>query len=139
MRSDREEHGVEAASLLLLEDVRHLAVRFERDAEVEDPLDLGVEDVAREPVLRDAVAHHPAGLRAGVVDRHRVSEAGEVVRAARPDGPAPTIRTRFLDGGGGASTRQPRVIASSPRKRSTELIPTASSSSARLQTVSHGW
>ena len=45
-----------------LEDVRHLALELERDAEVDDPRDLGVEDLAREPVLRDAVAHHPAGL-----------------------------------------------------------------------------
>ena len=33
----------------------------------------------------------------------------------------------------------PARIASSPRKRSTELIPTASSSWARLQEVSQGW
>jgi hypothetical protein len=33
----------------------------------------------------------------------------------------------------------PFRIASSPRKRSTELIPTAASTCARLQTVSHGW
>ena len=37
------------------------------------------------------------------------------------------------------STVQPGLIASSPRKRSTELIPTASSSWPRLQAVSHGW
>jgi len=33
---------------------------------------------------------------------------------------------------------QPCLIASSPRNRSTELMPTAESSSARLQALSHG-
>jgi hypothetical protein len=59
--------------------------------------------------------------------------------AESPEGPAPTISTRFPDGDAPASTVQPCSIAWSPRKRSTELIPTASSSWPRLQEVSHGW
>ena len=76
VRADGEERGVEAA-------VAHRRPRgrstvrsqLELDAEVEDPLDLGVEDVAREPVARDAEAHHAAGQRPGVVDRHGVARA----------------------------------------------------------------
>ena len=41
--------------------------------------DLGVEDVPGEPVLGDAVAHHAAGLIAGVVDLHLMAKAGQVV------------------------------------------------------------
>jgi hypothetical protein len=40
------------------------------DAQVEDALHLGVEHVARQAVLRDAEAHHAAGQRAGLDDRH---------------------------------------------------------------------
>lgn len=40
---------------------------------------------------------------------------------------------------GGASTAQPCLIASSPRKRSIELMPTALSTWTRLQAVSQGW
>ena len=36
-------------------------------------------------------------------------------------------------------TCHPCLIASSPRNRSTELMPTASSSEHLLQAVSHGW
>ena len=71
-------------SCIVSSDARHLAVELERDPEVEDPLDLGVEDVARQPVLRDPEAHHAAGPRAGVVDRHVVAETGEVVRGGEP-------------------------------------------------------
>ena len=58
--------------------------------------------------------------------------------AESPDGPAPTTSTRRPVGAPG-STVQPRSIARSPRKRSTELMPTASSSWTRLHAVSQGW
>ena len=35
-------------------------VELQVDAEVEEPGDLGVEHLARQPVARDPVAHHPA-------------------------------------------------------------------------------
>ena len=60
-----------------------LRVELELDAEVEDALDLGVEHVARQPVLRDAEAHHAAGA------------------AGRPRGSSPRGR-------GGAGDRRPR-------------------------------
>ena len=59
--------------------------------------------------------------------------------ADRPEGPAPMTSTRFPVAGTSTETVQPWRIASSPRKRSTELMPTDSSSCARLQAVSHGW
>ena len=64
-----------------------LAVQLERHAHVEDPLDLGVEHVARQPVLGDPEAHHPARHRAGLVDRHVVAEAAQVVGGGEPGGP----------------------------------------------------
>ena len=55
------------------------AIQLECHAEVEDALDLGVEDVAWQPVCRDAEAHHAAGHRAGLADRDLVAATGEVV------------------------------------------------------------
>ena len=43
-----------------------------------------VEDVAGQPVGRDAVPHHAAGLVAGVADRHVVTEQRQVVRGREP-------------------------------------------------------
>jgi hypothetical protein len=85
VRADGEEGRVEVAHRLL--EVGDLAVELELDAEVEDALDLRVEDLAREPVARDAEAHHAAGARAGIADRHRVAAAREMVgrrQAGRP-------------------------------------------------------
>ena len=44
------------------------------DAQVDDALDLGVEHVARQPVLGDAEAHHAACHRPRLADRHAVAE-----------------------------------------------------------------
>jgi len=63
----------------LTEDVGDLGVELQGDAHVQDAVQLGVEDAARQPVLRYAVAHHPAGIGARVLDRHRVPQAGEVI------------------------------------------------------------
>ena len=59
--------------------------------------------------------------------------------AASPEGPAPTTSTRLPVGGASTATVQPCRMASSPTNRSTELMPTASSSWPRLQAVSQGW
>ena len=110
------------------------------DAEVEDALDLGVEDVARQPVLRDPEAHHPAGRRARRRRRYLVAETRQVVGGREPGGPGADDEHALAAAALPLRRRvQPRSIASSPRKRSTELMPTASSSWARLQAVSHGW
>jgi hypothetical protein len=86
--ADGYESGVEAAARRrvavgrfgeLGEDAGHRGVEFERDAHLQDAVDLGVQDVTRQPVLRDAVAHHAAGLRARILDGYRVAHAGEVV------------------------------------------------------------
>ena len=83
--------------------------------------------------LRNAEAHHAAGDagrprrssprgRAGAGDRPRT------VPTVRRRRPARACRFRSR----AAANFQPRLIASSPRKRSTELMPTASSSWPRL-------
>jgi hypothetical protein len=64
-------------------------VELERDAHGADPVDLGVKDVARQPVLRYAVAHHAARLAARVLDRHRVTKTGEMVGGRQPGRPGP--------------------------------------------------
>ena len=69
VRADGQERGVEAAIAHRVQDVRDLGVALQRDTEVEDALDLGVEHVARQAVLGYAEAHHPAGHRARVTDR----------------------------------------------------------------------
>jgi hypothetical protein len=49
-------------------DVGDRGVELQRDAHVQDASDLGVQDVARQPVLRYAVAHHAAGRGARILD-----------------------------------------------------------------------
>ena len=68
-------------------DVGHLGVELELHPEVEDPLDLGVEDVAGQPIAGDPEPHHPAEHRAGLTDRHFVTVPPQEVRrseAGRP-------------------------------------------------------
>jgi hypothetical protein len=72
VRTDGEEHRVEVAEGGDV--VGDGAAGFEGDAEVEDALDLGVEDVVGQAVGGDAVAHHAAGHIAGVADGDRVAE-----------------------------------------------------------------
>ena len=83
---DREEGRVELAFLHGLLDVLDLRVELERDAEVEDALDLRLEHVARQAVLRNAEAHHPAGQRPRLVDGHAVTQARQVIRRGEPGG-----------------------------------------------------
>ena len=56
-----------------------LRVELELDAHIEDALHFGIEHVARQPVLRNAEAHHAAGERPGLDDRDGVAEAPQVV------------------------------------------------------------
>ena len=86
--ADREEGRVEAALGHRFLDVRDLLVQLELDAHRQDPVDLGVEHVARQPVGRDAEAHHAAGHRTGLEDRHLVAEAAQVIRGREPGGPS---------------------------------------------------
>ena len=86
VRADREERRVEVARAHRLEDVRDLRVQLQLDAEVEDALDLGVEHVARQPILGNAEAHHPAGERSGVDDLDAVAEAPQVIGSRQSRG-----------------------------------------------------
>ena len=85
--ADRQERRVEAAHRHRFEDVRDLGVELERHAEVEDALDLGIEHIARQPVFRNAEAHHAAGERPGLVDLDRMAEPAQMIggrQAGRP-------------------------------------------------------
>ncbi len=54
------------------------------DAEIEDPLDLPVQLLARQAVFGDAVAQHSSELGEGFEDRHPVPPQGQVIGAAQP-------------------------------------------------------
>ena len=54
-------------------------IETQLDAHVEDPLDLCVQHVPRQPVLRNPVAHHPARRGARLVHGDLVPEAPQVV------------------------------------------------------------
>ena len=86
--ADGQEDGVETPLELLGDHVGDVVPELELHAELGDPLDLGVEDLARKAVLGNPVAHHPAGDGGGVPDRHLVSEQRQVVggREARRAG-----------------------------------------------------
>ena len=84
--ADRHERGVEAAVAHLGLQVVHAVVLLEDHAEHAQPVDLGVEDVARQAVAGDAVAHHPARLGTAVAHRDRVAQPGEVVGGRQPAG-----------------------------------------------------
>ena len=139
MGADRQECRVEPAGLHRFKKFVDLGIELELDAEIEDPLYFRIEHVARQPVLGNAEAHHPAGRRPGIVDRDGVAHAAQMIgrgqgRTVLRRPPARACRFRLA----AAVKRQLSLIASSPRKRSTELIPTASSTCARLQALSQG-
>ena len=77
-----EEDGLEAFALQVAERevAAHRRVEPELDAEADDPLDLRLEDLARQAVLGDPDRHHAAGHGHRLEDGDRVAEAGQVVR-----------------------------------------------------------
>ena len=79
MRADRQEGRVVAALAIVASMSSTLAFEFELDAHVDDARDLGVEHVARQAVFRDAEAHHAAGHRAGLADRHLMAETAQMI------------------------------------------------------------
>ena len=107
--ADREERRVEAAFGHRLFDVGDLPVQLELDANRQDSVDLGIEHVAREPVGRDPEAHHAAGHRPGLEDRHLVAEAAQVVRG-REAGGAGTDDQNALAGGLGGRVEGPALL-----------------------------
>ena len=102
--------------------------------------DLALHDLPGKPVGGNAVAHHAAEQRRRLVHDDLVPEAPQVVcsrraRQARNRRPArvspwpvPPVRAT-----------SPRSMRESPRNRSMALIPTASSTAARLHAVWQGW
>ena len=87
MRADRHEHRVEAAVAPLGVQVLHPVPAGDAHAERGDPVQLAVQDVARHPVGRDAVPHHPARPLPGVPDLDLVPEPGQVVGGGKPARP----------------------------------------------------
>ena len=83
VRADGDEHRVEAALAALGLEIGDPVVAGEPHAQRRDPLDLAAQHVAGHPVGRDAVAHHPAGLRARVADLDLVAEPRQVVGGRR--------------------------------------------------------
>ena len=79
MGADGEEGGVELAGLHGVEDVVDLGVELELDADIEDPLHFRIEHVARQAVFRNAEAHHAAGGGPGIVDRHSMAHAAQMI------------------------------------------------------------
>ncbi len=79
VRADGHEDRVEAAVPPLGGDVLDPVVQREPHAESGDPGHLAVEDVARQPVRRDAVAHHAARLTERVTYLDLVSPHRQVV------------------------------------------------------------
>ena len=135
VRADGEEGGVEAALAHRLEDVVDLARSSSSvDAEVEDALRSrrrGRRAAAGSAGCRSASSRRRIGPASRIVDR--VAEPREVVGGREPGGPGADdehalARRRRVD----RRPSSPALIASSPRKRSTELMPTASSSCAAV-------
>ena len=86
----REEDGSIALLLEVAEGevATHRGVQPEVHAQTDDPGDLGLEDVARQPVRRDADGHHPARDRHRLEHRDRIAQPGEVVRRGHARRPA---------------------------------------------------
>ena len=87
--SGGEEDGLVALALEVAQGVvtAHDRIEPELDAKAHDPIDLGPQGLARQPVLRDADRHHPAGDGHRLKNGDAVSEADEVVggrHAGRP-------------------------------------------------------
>ena len=87
VRADRDEHRVEAALVPLGGEVVDPMVTGHPHAHRHDPVQLGIQHVAGQPVARNAVPHHPAGHGARVADLDLVAEPRQVVgggQSARP-------------------------------------------------------
>jgi hypothetical protein len=95
--TDGQEHGVEAAGLAGFQHVRDLGVVGDGDAHVHNALDLGVEHLAGQTVFRNAETHHAAGHGTGLVHRHGMAQARQVV-GRREAGRTRADNQHFLSG-----------------------------------------
>ena len=112
--ANREEKRIVARLELAETDIiAQLGVEMNLDAEVHDGLQLGVEQVAVEAVLRDAELHHAAELAGRLIDRHLVPMAPQVVGAGHP-GRAAADDADALGavGAGRSGDRSPRLAGS---------------------------
>src|SRR5690348_1316046 len=90
------------------------------DVAISIAADLGVQDVAWQPVLRYAVAHHAAGRGVRILDGDRVTHTGEVVGGGQAGRPRayhqhPLTRRRRVDGNLPALAE--RLVAEEPLHR----------------------
>ncbi len=79
MGPDGEERRVEAAPAHGGFDVVDLGIEDELDPHRHNAPDLGVEHVARQAIFGDAEAHHTAGQRPSLADRHPMAEAPQMI------------------------------------------------------------
>ncbi len=84
MRADRNEHGVKVALATLRVKVHDHVVVREAHTQRGDPLELATEHLARHPVGGDAIAHHPARLRARIADLDLMAAPRQVVGSRKP-------------------------------------------------------
>src|SRR3974390_724262 len=84
MRADRKEGRIELPVFHAVDGAVDFAVEFEGDTKVGDAFDLGIEDVARQPIFRNAEAHHAAGEGAGLVDFNGVAPASQMISGGKP-------------------------------------------------------
>src|ERR1019366_9822320 len=75
----------------------------EAHAQRRDPLELSAQNVTGHPVGRNAVAHHPAGLRARIADLDLVPEPRQVIGRREPtwaradhEHPLAAVRRRWI-------------------------------------------
>src|SRR5208337_3286825 len=86
LRSDGEEHRVEAAFLLLGQHVFHLPAARDRGARRRNASDLLMDDVARQAIGGNAPAHHAAGLFGRLANLHGMAESPQVISTGKTGG-----------------------------------------------------
>jgi hypothetical protein len=78
MRADCQEDRVKAAGHFFGLKILDLVIEHDLDAKAPNTIDLRIEHMARQPVLRDTEVHHAAGQRTRLVDDHRVTQQRQV-------------------------------------------------------------
>ena len=84
LRPDGQEHGVVPSRVALGAHVEHRPAQLDLDAEGQDPVDLGVQHVAGQPIGGDPVPQHPAGSVGPVHQVDGMAPATQVVGRAQP-------------------------------------------------------
>jgi hypothetical protein len=84
VRADSDKHRIKSTLSPFGLEIRDTVVADEPYPQPDDPIDLVVQHVPREPIGRDAVAHHPARLRARVANLDLVAELRQVIGRRQP-------------------------------------------------------